>query len=592
MIKKSKDLNLNIFQKIKGGSFILLFFILLFLNTQSVFALEVQLPGLANNASLPAYVSYFFGLGVYLTMFVAAISFAVGAVSLILSAGNAGAATEAKNRMKSAMLGLTLGAISFLILQTINSAIVTPTLNPLPTPNPQTTTTGPGVYFTDGNNNYIETPKSVSAGDVPIKFNKINYICDKSGGLNIIVWEQPDQGSTDLPKSTIVACNGSLNITNIKNALNWDYETPGMYYCSDGCNSDGTCQGETSTVISESMESPNSEISGYFDIKGIRFVNDTSNYTYFGSILCSGKNNVFYTSNCMNPYNDYNSNYYCAWNIYNSYAKNNFTTATAIDPSGYGGGFPGDNCTAPILSKTAATDCVTTDIKGNSAIIIGYDGNNKPIYYGTWGSVVSLLPINQKVVSQYGVNFYSKPNGWSTNTSQKITSGIFNVKVPVSANSGNQISPLIEMLPSQMCYDYSNSVVPISGQFKCGLTHNNYCGVGNTTYCSNDAIESAQDAIGSMQISDKEKYVVAIYTGNPPSYPGTTTHDPNFISVYNGSANFVNNGRPSCQIFDSTVSNSNSTGLLNTYYPYTQWVVDWSSEISAPITDIYIIPVK
>ena len=78
-----------------------LFLGIFFLSAQSALALEVQLPGLPNNSSVAGYTAYFFGLGVYMAIFIAAISFTVGAVTLIMSAGNASLEKEAKDRMKS-----------------------------------------------------------------------------------------------------------------------------------------------------------------------------------------------------------------------------------------------------------------------------------------------------------------------------------------------------------------------------------------------------------------------------------------------------------------------------------------------------------
>jgi len=131
--KKNKHLLLSAF-----------FIVFIFWGTNSALALEVNL-GLGNNPTLPQYVTFIFSWLIGIAGALALISFTIGAIGLINP--NVEAHSDAKDRMKGAVLGLVLTLASFIILNTINPALTTPTLTPLPpivvpTPPPQ-----PGVYF-------------------------------------------------------------------------------------------------------------------------------------------------------------------------------------------------------------------------------------------------------------------------------------------------------------------------------------------------------------------------------------------------------------------------------------------------------------
>ena len=133
---------------IKNKYFLLLIFLIIFafLGTHFVFALEVPLPGLSADPTFPEYVIYFFKFGMSVAGVLSLISFTIGAVGLIASMDNPETASNAKSRMKSAVLGLILTVSAYIIVNTINPELISPILPPLeevniPTP-PQ-----PGVYF-------------------------------------------------------------------------------------------------------------------------------------------------------------------------------------------------------------------------------------------------------------------------------------------------------------------------------------------------------------------------------------------------------------------------------------------------------------
>jgi len=119
-----------------------------FINIGIARALEVPLLGLPDNPTLPQYVTFLFSWAISIAGALAVISFAIGAVGYLISLDSAEIKSNSVDRMKSAILGLLLILASFLILNTINPALVTPTIEPLPAvapappPPPQ-----PGVYF-------------------------------------------------------------------------------------------------------------------------------------------------------------------------------------------------------------------------------------------------------------------------------------------------------------------------------------------------------------------------------------------------------------------------------------------------------------
>ena len=134
----------------KKNTLLFIFFLLALIvlstgNTAS--ALEFPLPGLKDSPSVPEYVDYLFKTIIGLAALIASISFAIGAVQYIISLDNPTAGSNAKDRMKGAILGLILTFSSFIILKTINPSLTKLTLKPLPSVLPLPTVLIPGVYY-------------------------------------------------------------------------------------------------------------------------------------------------------------------------------------------------------------------------------------------------------------------------------------------------------------------------------------------------------------------------------------------------------------------------------------------------------------
>ena len=134
-----------------------LLIILLILKAGTVYAFEVKYPSIVglpdinqSSTSLAKFVEYFFGLGVYVVGLIATVSFAIGAVGLIMSGGSSDLERESKDRMKGAVIGVIIAVLATLILNVINGNIANLNLNPLPAPSPTVAYEQPGVYFCSG----------------------------------------------------------------------------------------------------------------------------------------------------------------------------------------------------------------------------------------------------------------------------------------------------------------------------------------------------------------------------------------------------------------------------------------------------------
>jgi hypothetical protein len=126
--------------------FLIFFSAFLFSGANFVSAMEADL-GLGNNPDLPKYITFIFSWAISIAGTIALISFAIGAVGLIISGDSTELAGNSKDRMKNAILGLILIMAAYLIMNTINPALVNPTLTPLPPGPTIAVPIPPGVYY-------------------------------------------------------------------------------------------------------------------------------------------------------------------------------------------------------------------------------------------------------------------------------------------------------------------------------------------------------------------------------------------------------------------------------------------------------------
>ncbi len=274
---------MKIIISIKNKFLLFLSFLIVFIFSSIAFAsaLEVPLPGLKNNPSLSEYVVYLFGFIISIAGVIALISFVVGAIGLINP--NVEAHGDAKDRMIGAVLGLVLTACAFLILQTINPNLVSPTLTPLPGV--------AGVFYTNGSEKAAVSDQVgdvAKRGDDLIKngYNKLLLDCTNSNGSNdpvLLVWEFPKAGfqgnDSNYSGASVkrIGCGESEDISSL-GSFKWAFETPGVYYYL-GAN----CGGLGSSVVTSSQNSIEAPFRG--NIKSVKIVNNPAKDLYYGVIF-------------------------------------------------------------------------------------------------------------------------------------------------------------------------------------------------------------------------------------------------------------------------------------------------------------------
>jgi len=276
MVKIIKNKNLLFF------AFLITF---IFLGANYVSALEVRLPGLAENPTIGDYVSYVFGTLIMLAGLLALISFVIGAVGLINP--NLEAHNDAKDRMKGAVLGLALTLSSYILMQTINPKFLTPSLEALPTTS--------GVYYFNGKDKFPvgQTEINVANRSQVLrdgKFDSLLYDCPDDGTEQpaLLIWRFPnaglEKGNGDLSKVTVARrfCGEKEPISNL-GSFKWDFEKPGVYFCLGSCGGGNMCSGYMSGAYRSSQD----KILDPFNknLKGLRIVNDTTNKIFYGALL-------------------------------------------------------------------------------------------------------------------------------------------------------------------------------------------------------------------------------------------------------------------------------------------------------------------
>lgn len=120
------------FKKYKIFVFLGIIFIF-FLKTASAFALELSYPeinvfgtslSINDTSGLPEYARYFFSIGVALAGFIAVAVIAFGGIFYLVSYGRGKFTDEAKEWIRSGILGLLLVVCAYLIVHTINPELV------------------------------------------------------------------------------------------------------------------------------------------------------------------------------------------------------------------------------------------------------------------------------------------------------------------------------------------------------------------------------------------------------------------------------------------------------------------------------------
>lgn len=261
-------------KKSKHFLFIVFLIVLTFIKVNFASAMEIDWTnlGLPANPDLPTYVSFIFSWAIGIAGILALISFAIGAIGLINP--NVESHNDAKDRMKGAVLGLVLTVASYIILNTINPVLVTPTLTPLAGLSE--------VFLYNGSTGEQKPcPGAESNTSTLAGFNQIKYICADSAAATspkLLVWIFPnaglEEGNGNLNGVTTreVSCSSSGGTSGTGSSFKIAFETPGVYFClGSGC----------STYRSAANTSSQNNISAPFNgnIRGVKIVNSpTNNY--------------------------------------------------------------------------------------------------------------------------------------------------------------------------------------------------------------------------------------------------------------------------------------------------------------------------
>lgn len=282
---------------------IFLIFALVLIEASPVYALEIKyfnLPMVGNpeycadsGGCLGLYVSWWFTFGIYIAGALALISFTIGAIGLINP--NPEAHNEAKDRMKSSVLGLVLTLSAFVLLRTINPQFISPTLTPLPGVD--------GIFYMKDINHLIPAPMSEeNVANITEGYKNIYYKCnyDENGGYmdapDLLIWKFPKPGlesGNNLFDSQInikrLSCGESTSVGS--GSFKMAYETVGVYYyVGEGCSG---YMSNANTTVQDKLSDP---FKG--KLKSVRIVNNSN--THYG-VIFHNKPDAYSGSDCTIP---------------------------------------------------------------------------------------------------------------------------------------------------------------------------------------------------------------------------------------------------------------------------------------------------
>lgn len=509
----------------------LLFF--LFLATHFAFALEVPLPGLCPSSgtcspTLPEYVVYIFKFAISIAGVLSVLSFAVGAVQLIGSADNAQTASDAKDRMKGAVIGLILTAASTIIIITINPVLKTPLLPPVQQLG--------GVYYDDANN--TPTPHSDDSANVPEGSSNLVYKCsgNTSNAPGVLVWTFPnpglENGNGDLSGVTVseMQCGGTTAIGD--GSFKWAFDAPGVYFCLGGCSGD-MCSGYMSGANTASV----GQLDDTFNTKlaAVRIVNDQKNNKQYGVIfhneaglenggLCNyPKINTGSAATCESVDNDMEVSALDIFALDKTSTAGNGVTFYS-KPTGWNTDSGGHKAAGFYPPKDNSLDFTNVINEQTSAMCYDYTNVDVPDAYKFKCSG-----------SKCGGNDNSGGDCGNGQPMQTCPDGSKSCNCPAAYNNKTQniyaaVSPALKnnfvlaaaCTPGESCTCTDGSTGYCSGDSSCqgcGST-GNVCDCGNgepaseacctNTKCSDSACETFEDCPGSIEI--KGSYLVGIFS--------------------------------------------------------------------------------
>jgi hypothetical protein len=443
-MKNNKSINIIILY------FSFLFVIFLCFPINRIFGIEVSLPGLSSNATLPQYIIYFFYFGISIAGVLSLVSFTIGAIGFMVSSNKPESASSAKDRMKGAVLGLVLTLVSFIILRTINPILIGPSLTPLGEM--------AGVFYTG------------ELGTAPAPFTNSNtfdvlsqgyvdiiYKCTADGySPPLLIWEFPNPGLE----------GGNENLNTVKvvrkecgeteaippGSFKMAFETPGVYYCLGGCDGN-MCSGYMSYANTASQDT----IGNLFaeNIGGVRIVNNSTDKLYYGAIFHLGEYaegvgscspfliNPTSESKCLPNTNPIISNSVDIFKINLEPASSGDGVSFYSEPYGWN---KGSRAGYWILSGQDIADIV---VAGVPLVIQDYNYTNidRPSGYPIYCKSFQSCPGSIKINGKYLVVLYSEVYPDGSGYCQKFTKDVPNLNVQEIITAGYRYINYIVIVP-------------------------------------------------------------------------------------------------------------------------------------------------
>ncbi|MBU2539716.1 pilin [Patescibacteria group bacterium] len=266
--------------------FLFIIFILLTAGSFCSAKLEVEIPGLPGNPTLIDYRDVLFNFFIGLGGAIAVLALVIGAIQWMTSAGNPDAVGNARKRIIGSIFGLILLFSSYLIMKTINPALLT-NKNPAELPD------NFDVILTDGTE---ETPCPPSIDDTSKLgvFKTLKYKCPEGlEGIMPTLWVRKFPTANLIPwvQQWIVElkCGGTTAISDAKSFM-WEKEKPGLYLTTVGGK-------DRSKQILKSQ--PEMDQDYKKNTKSFIIVNDEKTKTYYGVIFHEG---IDQTGKCSKIY--------------------------------------------------------------------------------------------------------------------------------------------------------------------------------------------------------------------------------------------------------------------------------------------------
>ena len=243
-------------------------------------------------SKLPAYIAYFFYVGIYVAGMLAAVSLVIAGIQYMLSAENPSNVSAATDRIKSSIIGLFLLLASVVIMNTINPQLTNMQLSPdIKEPSGLVLIGADGKKSApmnsqdlskEGNYDRIAWPKTVT------DINGVSH--DNCGDLYAyLIYFYENTGNSNVQGMAELTCGGEASLSGFKSYIAMP-EVPALYVfdANDGCGpSSGSDQTPRDAYLGTSS---NPSIPTYWKKSNIRFAriingSDKSKGPFFGAIF-------------------------------------------------------------------------------------------------------------------------------------------------------------------------------------------------------------------------------------------------------------------------------------------------------------------